>query len=158
MLPTFAAPSLAGRSSRRWIWSGASASPGATSCRGRCRSAVSPSCVRSRAMPTTAPRSGGSTCVAPQPIPGEGSWEPAATMPPERFSGTPAAEVAKLRLDMTRPHLIVTEGLARLPGSEGERFVELFRHGTLSIELYAPRGTDPQEPHSRDEVYAVACG
>jgi mannose-6-phosphate isomerase-like protein (cupin superfamily) len=79
-------------------------------------------------------------------------------MPLERFSGTPAGEVAKPRLDMTRPHLTVTEGLARLPGSEGERFVELFRHGTLSIELYAPRGTDPQEPHSRDEVYAVTCG
>jgi mannose-6-phosphate isomerase-like protein (cupin superfamily) len=35
---------------------------------------------------------------------------------------------------------------------------KLFRHGTLSIELYAPRGTDTQEPHSRDEVYAVARG
>jgi mannose-6-phosphate isomerase-like protein (cupin superfamily) len=70
----------------------------------------------------------------------------------------PAGEVAKPPRDMTRPQLTVTEGLARLPGSKGERFVELFRHGTLSVELYAPRGTDPQEPHSRDEVYAVASG
>jgi mannose-6-phosphate isomerase-like protein (cupin superfamily) len=54
--------------------------------------------------------------------------------------------------------LTVAQGLARLPGPEGERFVELFRHGTLSVELYAPRGTDPQTPHTRDEVYVVAAG
>jgi mannose-6-phosphate isomerase-like protein (cupin superfamily) len=56
------------------------------------------------------------------------------------------------------PGLTLTDGLSRLPGLHGERFVELFRHGTLSIELYAPRGYDPQAPHSRDEVYAVAQG
>ena len=55
-------------------------------------------------------------------------------------------------------HLTVAQGLARLPGPEGERFVELFRHGTLSVELYAPRGSDPQSPHTRDEVYVVIEG
>jgi mannose-6-phosphate isomerase-like protein (cupin superfamily) len=70
----------------------------------------------------------------------------------------PVGEVAKLLRDMTKPHLTVSGSLVRLPGANGERFVELFRHGTLSIELYAPRSTDPQEPHSRDEVYAVARG
>ena len=59
---------------------------------------------------------------------------------------------------MSRHQLTVSEGLARLPGPDGERFVELFQHGTLSVELYAPRGHDPQSPHSRDEVYAVARG
>jgi mannose-6-phosphate isomerase-like protein (cupin superfamily) len=59
---------------------------------------------------------------------------------------------------MTRAHLTVAEGLGGLPGSKGERFVELFRHGTLSIELYAPRGSDPQGPHTRDEVYSVVRG
>jgi mannose-6-phosphate isomerase-like protein (cupin superfamily) len=48
--------------------------------------------------------------------------------------------------------------MVRLPGPAGERFVELFRHGTLSVELYAPREHDPQSPHSRDEVYVVAHG
>lgn len=33
-----------------------------------------------------------------------------------------------------------------------------FEHGTLSAEVYAPRGTDPQRPHSRDEVYIVIRG
>jgi mannose-6-phosphate isomerase-like protein (cupin superfamily) len=55
-------------------------------------------------------------------------------------------------------HLTVAEGLAQLPGARGERFVELFAHGSLSVELYAPRGDDPQSPHTRDEVYVVAAG
>lgn len=55
-------------------------------------------------------------------------------------------------------HLAVPDGLARLPGPLGERYVELFRHGTLSVELYAPRGDDPQSPHTRDEVYVVVEG
>jgi mannose-6-phosphate isomerase-like protein (cupin superfamily) len=59
---------------------------------------------------------------------------------------------------MPNRHLSVREGLSRLPGPAGERFVELFRHGTLSVELYAPRGRDPQSPHTRDEVYVVAAG
>jgi mannose-6-phosphate isomerase-like protein (cupin superfamily) len=80
-------------------------------------------------------------------------------MPPGRFYATRAGGgLAERRPSMTRPHLTAAEGLARLPGPEGERFVELFRHGTLSVELYAPRGTDPQEPHTRDEVYAVVQG
>jgi mannose-6-phosphate isomerase-like protein (cupin superfamily) len=59
---------------------------------------------------------------------------------------------------MTDYHLTLADGLAKLPGGNGERFVELFGHGTLSVELYAPRGSDPQQPHSRDEVYVVVQG
>jgi mannose-6-phosphate isomerase-like protein (cupin superfamily) len=52
----------------------------------------------------------------------------------------------------------VEEGLSRLPGADGERFAALFRHGTLEVEIYAPRGRDPQQLHRRDEVYIVARG
>lgn len=54
--------------------------------------------------------------------------------------------------------LTVKEALAELPGSDGKRFVTIFEHGTLLVEIYAPRGVDPQKPHSRDEVYFVATG
>jgi mannose-6-phosphate isomerase-like protein (cupin superfamily) len=50
------------------------------------------------------------------------------------------------------------EALAKLPGEGGKRFVTLFTHGSLQLEVYAPRGFDPQKPHSRDEVYIVASG
>jgi mannose-6-phosphate isomerase-like protein (cupin superfamily) len=48
--------------------------------------------------------------------------------------------------------------LAKLPGPRGERFVEAFARGTLTVELYAPRGRDPQTPHARDELYVVVSG
>ena len=54
--------------------------------------------------------------------------------------------------------LTVALGLAKLPGPHGERYAEVFRHGTLVVELYAPRGRDPQSPHARDELYVVTSG
>jgi oxalate decarboxylase/phosphoglucose isomerase-like protein (cupin superfamily) len=42
--------------------------------------------------------------------------------------------------------------------ASGNLFVELFAHGTLSLELYKPVGTDNQKPHDRDEVYIVISG
>jgi mannose-6-phosphate isomerase-like protein (cupin superfamily) len=60
---------------------------------------------------------------------------------------------------MTRGRrLTVAEALANLPSPDGLRFAKLFEHGTLEVEIYAPRGTDPQQPHPRDEVYVVAAG
>ena len=52
----------------------------------------------------------------------------------------------------------VTEALERLPGPEGQRFATVFERGNLLVEIYAPRGTDPQQPHTRDEIYFVASG
>jgi mannose-6-phosphate isomerase-like protein (cupin superfamily) len=59
---------------------------------------------------------------------------------------------------MPEYRLTVRDALARLPGPADERYVELFQHGTMSIELYAPRGDDPQTPHTKDEVYVVVQG
>ena len=58
----------------------------------------------------------------------------------------------------------VTELLQRLPGpvSErwpmGERFAQGLAHGSMSVELYAPSGTDPQQPHAQDELYFIHSG
>jgi mannose-6-phosphate isomerase-like protein (cupin superfamily) len=46
--------------------------------------------------------------------------------------------------------------LALLDGAP--RFVTLLRHGSLEVELYAPRGQDLQQPHSRDELYVIVSG
>ena len=54
--------------------------------------------------------------------------------------------------------ITLAEALNRLPGPQGERSVALFEHGSLVVKLYAPRGSDPQTPHSRDETYVVAQG
>ncbi|MGH7562478.1 MAG: cupin domain-containing protein [Gemmatimonadales bacterium] len=55
-------------------------------------------------------------------------------------------------------HLSFEEALARLPGPSGERFVSLWKRGSLTVELYAPRDHDPQSPHRHDEVYVVFRG
>ena len=52
----------------------------------------------------------------------------------------------------------MAEALATLPGPKGERDNPVFRHGTLLVEVYAPIGTDPQAPHTRDEGYFVVSG
>jgi mannose-6-phosphate isomerase-like protein (cupin superfamily) len=44
------------------------------------------------------------------------------------------------------------------PTPEGKPFVLAFEHGTLSVEMFAPRGVDTQAPHRRDEVYVVMRG
>ena len=52
----------------------------------------------------------------------------------------------------------VEASMKRLPGPNGERWSTVLEHGTLDVEIYAPRGTDPQKPHTRDEVYVVVTG
>jgi mannose-6-phosphate isomerase-like protein (cupin superfamily) len=52
----------------------------------------------------------------------------------------------------------LAEALRRVPDPQGKRFAVVLEHGTLSVEIYAPRGTDPQTPHTRDELYVVASG
>jgi mannose-6-phosphate isomerase-like protein (cupin superfamily) len=52
----------------------------------------------------------------------------------------------------------VTNALLRLPGPGGQRFATVFEHGSLLVEIYAPRGVDPQQPHTRDEIYFIATG
>jgi mannose-6-phosphate isomerase-like protein (cupin superfamily) len=51
----------------------------------------------------------------------------------------------------------IQDSLQKLSGYN-EKFINLFRHGTLEVEIYKPEKTDPQKPHSRDEVYVIAAG
>ena len=41
---------------------------------------------------------------------------------------------------------------------QGRRSAEILRHGSVEVRWYAPKGSDPQEPHDRDEIYIVASG
>jgi len=54
--------------------------------------------------------------------------------------------------------LSAVEGAARVDDLAAVRSAPLFRHGTLLVKYYAPRGTDQQTPHTRDEIYVVARG
>lgn len=56
---------------------------------------------------------------------------------------------------MTR--LTIGNALKSLEGHAG-KFKVLLEHGSLSVEIYKPEKVDYQQPHSRDEVYVIACG
>jgi mannose-6-phosphate isomerase-like protein (cupin superfamily) len=58
----------------------------------------------------------------------------------------------------SKPHVTVADALHHLPGPDDARFAEVFTYGTLTVEIYAPRGQDLQTPHTRDEVYIVVEG
>jgi GNAT superfamily N-acetyltransferase len=49
------------------------------------------------------------------------------------------------------------QALAALEKTE-KPFSELFRHGSLAVEIYKPQQTDQQTPHDRDEIYVVFSG
>src|SRR3712207_6885942 len=51
----------------------------------------------------------------------------------------------------------VEQALAH-PIPEGERSAPIFAHGSMLVKYYAPRGSDEQTPHTRDELYVVARG
>lgn len=54
--------------------------------------------------------------------------------------------------------------LSRIPGPPtdqwpgGARYAVGFEHGTMTLEFYAPIGSDPQQPHKRDEIYIIQSG
>ena len=87
-----------------------------------------------------------------------------ARLPPDTLARIEAASEGEtpnayeLAFDVRR-HLDAQEAIASLPErAAAQRFREVFRHGTLQVEIYAPRGRDEQTPHTRDEVYVVIRG
>lgn len=55
-------------------------------------------------------------------------------------------------------HVSLTEALSKGPPPPGNLAVPIFSHGSLVVEIYSPVGTDPQKPHTRDEIYFVTRG
>jgi mannose-6-phosphate isomerase-like protein (cupin superfamily) len=60
--------------------------------------------------------------------------------------------------DSRRVTLAGARALLPSPGSELVRSVAAYQHGSLLLKLYAPRGTDNQGLHTRDELYIVVNG
>jgi mannose-6-phosphate isomerase-like protein (cupin superfamily) len=58
----------------------------------------------------------------------------------------------------------ISQALARLPAAltdaypHGAPFVTMMAGGTMSVEVFAPKGTDLQQPHTQDELYFVHSG
>jgi mannose-6-phosphate isomerase-like protein (cupin superfamily) len=58
----------------------------------------------------------------------------------------------------------VAQALSQLPSAstakypQGAPFVQMLRHGSMSVELYRPQCQDLQTPHEQDELYVVVAG
>ena len=58
----------------------------------------------------------------------------------------------------------ISDLMKRIPGKAsaewpmGEPFVQAFSHGSMSVEVYAPKGIDIQTPHDQDELYFIHSG
>ena len=55
-------------------------------------------------------------------------------------------------------HVNLAAALAKGPPPPGNLAVPIFSHGSLAVELYTPVAQDPQQPHTRDEIYFVTRG
>lgn len=54
--------------------------------------------------------------------------------------------------------LAATRASGARGAASGQRYVTMFHHGNLELEFYQPKGEDPQQPHTRDEVYFIISG
>ena len=58
----------------------------------------------------------------------------------------------------------IHQALARLPAAEtkifpkGAPFVSMMAGGTMSVEVFAPKEADLQQPHAQDELYFIYSG
>jgi mannose-6-phosphate isomerase-like protein (cupin superfamily) len=58
----------------------------------------------------------------------------------------------------------IAQALKRLPASptdkypQGAPFVTMMAGGTMSVEVFAPKGEDLQQPHTQDELYFIQHG
>lgn len=59
---------------------------------------------------------------------------------------------------MASDHITLAQALSLMPGPYGDHYAVMLEHGTLEVGLYAPKGSDPQTPHTRDEIYVVMRG
>jgi mannose-6-phosphate isomerase-like protein (cupin superfamily) len=58
----------------------------------------------------------------------------------------------------------ISQALKRLPAAptakypQGEPFVTMMAGGTMTVEVFAPKGKDLQQPHLQDELYFIHSG
>lgn len=59
---------------------------------------------------------------------------------------------------MEKFHIILAHAVDKLRKESSSEFTMLMKHGTMSIEYYAPKKIDRQTPHKQDEIYVIASG
>jgi mannose-6-phosphate isomerase-like protein (cupin superfamily) len=55
-------------------------------------------------------------------------------------------------------HISIDQAIKQLEKEAKNRFTVLMKHGTMTVEYYAPQNVDPQMPHKQDEIYVIVSG
>lgn len=55
-------------------------------------------------------------------------------------------------------HFSLEEARKQLEQQSLKPYTTLLRHGTMSVEYFAPKNADTQTPHAQDELYIIASG
>ena len=55
-------------------------------------------------------------------------------------------------------NVTVAEAIIQLQKETAHKFTTVMKHGTMSVEYYAPEKVDHQTPHKQDELYVIAAG
>ena len=59
---------------------------------------------------------------------------------------------------MNNKKVSLLEAIEQLKQEAEKQFTVLMRHGTMSVEYFAPKKIDTQAPHQQDELYVIARG
>ena len=59
---------------------------------------------------------------------------------------------------MNKKKVSLLEAIEQLKQEVEKPFTVLMRHGTMSVEYFAPQKVDSQSPHRQDELYVVVRG
>ena len=59
---------------------------------------------------------------------------------------------------MNKKKISLLEAIGQLKQETEKPFTILMKHGTMSVEYFAPQKTDTQSPHQQDELYVIARG
>lgn len=54
--------------------------------------------------------------------------------------------------------IALQEAIKKLKQEKDLPFVAMLKHGSMSVEYFAPKDTDTQQPHLQDEIYVIASG
>ena|SRR5687768_2790513 len=52
----------------------------------------------------------------------------------------------------------IKEAVEELEKQTEQKFAVVMKHGTMSVEYFAPEEIDSQQPHLQDELYVVVSG
>jgi mannose-6-phosphate isomerase-like protein (cupin superfamily) len=59
---------------------------------------------------------------------------------------------------MNNRNVTLLEAIEQLKAAKDKTFTVLMKHGTMSVEYFAPQKTDVQTPHQQDELYVIVRG